>query len=90
MSVADYLSLLDWTARRMQPGKRGSTPQNLEPIFVRLGINGEVWCELARNFGRLFSTVAGKPKVIEGTRSRTRHQRYKIRSRAKELLATES
>ncbi len=90
MSVADYLGLLDWTARQIRSDKRGSTPQNLEPIFVRLGINGEVWCELARNFGRLFSTVAGKPKVIEETRSRTRHQRYKIRSRAKELLATES
>jgi hypothetical protein len=90
ISVGDYLSLLDWTARQIRSDKRGATPQNLKPIFDRLGINGEVWCELSRNFGRLFSTVAGKPKVIEETRSRSRHQRYKIRSRAKELLSTES
>ena len=36
----------------------------------------------------IFSTVAGKPKVIEQPRSRTRHQRYKIRNRAVELLTS--
>ena len=43
---------------------------------------------LTRDFGKLFATVAGKPKVIESTRSQHRHQRYKIRNRAKELLAS--
>ena len=56
------------------------------PISERLGIDANIWCELTRDFGKLFSTVAGKPRVIESTRSRTRHQRYKIRNRAKELL----
>lgn len=56
MSVADYLSLLDWTARQLRPDKRGSTPENVKPIFERLGINEDVWCELTRDFGRLFST----------------------------------
>ena len=86
MSVANYLELLDWTARELRAGKRGATPHSAAPIFERLGIDAEVWIELTRDFGRLFATVAGKPKVIESTRSRNRQQRYKIRNRAKELL----
>jgi hypothetical protein len=82
------LNLLDWTARQLRLDKRGSTPESAKPIFERLGIDADIWCELTRDFGRLFSTVAGKPKVIEMTRSRRRHQRYKIRSRARELLTT--
>ena len=88
MSVANYLELLDWTARELRADKRGATPASAAPIFERLGIDAEVWCELTRDFGKLFATVAGKPKVIESTRSRNRHQRYKIRNRAKELLTS--
>ena len=87
MSAASYLELLDWTARQMRSDKRGSTPESAAPIFARLGIDANIWCELTQDFGRLFGTVAGKPKVIESTRSRIRHQRYKIRNRAKELLS---
>ena len=86
MSVADYLELLDWTARQIRADKRGATPATASRIFERLGIDAEVWCELTRDFGRLFATVAGRPKVIESTRSRNRRQRYKIRNRARELL----
>lgn len=90
MSVAEYLDLLDWTAREIRSDKRGSTPASAKSIFERLGIEAEVWCELTRDFGSLFSTVAGNPKVIELTRSRQRHQRYKICRRAKELLTSSS
>ena len=74
MSVANYLELLDWTARELRADKRGATPASAAPIFKRLGIDAEVWCELTRDFGKLFATVAGKPKVIESTRSRHRIQ----------------
>jgi len=89
MSVASYLELLDWTARELRSDKRSATPASAAPIFERLGIDADIWCELTRDFGKLFSTVAGKPKVIESTRSRRRHQRYKIRNRAKELLTNQ-
>ena len=88
MSVASYLDLLDWTARELRSDKRSATPASAAPIFERLGIDANTWCELTRDFGKLFSTVAGTPKVIESTRSRRRHQRYKIRNRAKELLTS--
>lgn len=71
MSVADYLELLEWTARQIRADKRGATPATASRIFERLGIDAEVWCELTRDFGRLFGTVAGKPKVIESTWSQT-------------------
>ena len=87
MSVADYLELLDWTARQMRSDKPGSTPACAKPIFERLGIDAGAWCELTKDFGRLFSTVAGKPTVIDSTRSRTRGQRYHVRSRARQLWA---
>jgi hypothetical protein len=87
-SMADYLELLDWTARQMRSDKRGSTPARAEPIFKRLGIDAETWCELTKDFGRLFSTVAGKPTVIDSTRSRTRGQRYHVRSRTRQLLVS--
>lgn len=87
INVADYLQLLDWTARQMGPGRRGATPASAKPILERLGIDESVWCELTKNFGRLFSTVAGQPNVIDSTRSRTRGQRYHVPSRARQLLA---
>jgi hypothetical protein len=86
ISVPAYLELLDWTARQMRSDKRGVTPPGARPIFERLGIAAEAWCELTKDFGRLFSTVAGKPTVIDSTRSRTRGQRYHVRTRARELL----
>ena len=87
MSTADYLTLLDWTARQTRSGKRGSTPQELAPIFARLGISESAWMGLVQNFGRLFSVVAGEPKHVDEFRSRTREQRYHLRKDARELLA---
>ena len=58
------------TARQTVPGKRGATPADAPPIFERLSMSGETWCELARNFGRLFYNVAGHPHRIEATRNR--------------------
>ncbi len=65
ISAADLLSLLDWTARQQREGsgrgnKRGSTPKQVAPLFERLGINVDTRCRLVKDFGRLFSVVAGQ------------------------------
>jgi len=86
LSTATYLELLDWTARQIRTDKRGATPESAGPLFERLGIDASAWCELTKNFGRLFSSVAGKPTVIDGTRSRTRGQRYNIPAKTRQLL----
>ena len=90
ISLGDYLELLDWTARQTAPGKRGTTPADAPPIFERLSLSGETWCELVQNFGRLFFHVAGHPTKIEATRSRMTHRRYHTTSAARTLLAASS
>ena len=50
----------------------------------------ETWCELVRNFGRLFYNVAGHPQQIEAARSRTTNRRFHTTAAARLLFATAS
>jgi hypothetical protein len=86
--LADYLQLLDWTARQTAAGKLGSMPEEVPPIFERLSLDASTWCQLVRNFGRLFYHVAGKPQTIDDSRSRVMQRRFHLRHEARELLAT--
>jgi hypothetical protein len=86
MSVTDYLQLLDWTARQTVPGKRGSTPLDAPPILERLKLSPTVWCELVSNFGRLFSIVAGHPRIVDRSRSRRGNRRFHLSQRVRKLL----
>ena len=73
VSQGDYLELLDWTARQVAPGKRGTTPPSAPPLFQRLSDKlptATAWVELVQDFGKLFATVAGHPQTIRATRSR--------------------
>ncbi|MDA1230579.1 MAG: hypothetical protein O2856_07390 [Planctomycetota bacterium] len=88
MSTADYLSLLDWTARQTRADKRGATPKQFAPLFDRLGISADIWCRLVKDFGRLFSVVAGQPSRIDEHRSQDASRRYRARRATRELLAT--
>ncbi len=87
MSTTQYLSLLDWTARQRRAAKAGRTPKQIRRLFKRLEISAAAWNELVRNFGRLFSLVAGKPAIIDSHRSRAGGHRYKARPAARDLLA---
>lgn len=86
MSLEDYLLLLDWTARQSVDGKRGRTPGCVPPILQRLGIASSSWCELVSDFGKLFSSVAGKPAVVDEMRTPHGHRRVYLRRRARELM----
>ena len=88
LTVADYLDLLDWTARKLADGKPGSTPQDALPTFERLSIDPHVWCKLVGGFGRLFWNVAGRPQTIDATRSRIGRHRYHIPKQTRDLLPT--
>lgn len=88
MTAGQYIELLDWTARQVRPDKRGSTPAEAPPIFQRLGISSQVWCELVSDFGRLFVSVAGKAHVIESCTGLESKRRFKAKPRVKELLAS--
>jgi hypothetical protein len=87
MPIDEYLALLDWTARQSVPGKCGRTPGDLPPVLRRLGLDSETWCELVRDFGKLFCHVAGRPEHVDTIRSHRKHRRYYLRRRARELFA---
>lgn len=86
LSLGDYLQLLDWTARRLVKGKQGKTPEAIAPLFQRLGLHDDVWCQLVGEFGRLFYNVAGRPQTIDTTVSRLTGHRFHIRTRAREIF----
>ncbi len=88
MTTDEYLTLLDWTARQQSGEKRGRTPESLPTVLERLSLAPTTWCLLVSQFGRLFHIVAGRPTVIDETRSRLRHRRYRVSKAARELLAT--
>ena len=75
LSLCEYLALLDWTGRARDKKKRGAIPPGLAPILVRLGIDSNGWCDLVRNFGRLFKRAAGTPNSLAKETAR-RGQRY--------------
>ena len=64
MSLAEYLTLLDWTGRQVAEGKSGSIPENLSPILTRLGIDTDQWLNACTRFGQLFYRVAGSRETI--------------------------
>ncbi len=86
MSTAQYLSLLEWTTRQQRVTEACRKPKQIRRLFKRLGISAKVWSELVRNFGRLFSIVAGKPAVVDSHRSRSGVHRYRALPAARDLL----
>lgn len=70
MSQQDYLRLLDWSGRQLRHSKRGTIPAAQPPILTRLGMSGDGWMTLMKDFGRLFHRAAGTPESLarEATR----------------------
>ena len=75
-------------ARQVRSDKRGATPQHMAPLFDRLGVSSDIWCHLVKNFGKLFSVVAGKPNQFDGHRSKTGSHKYRARRAVRELLSS--
>lgn len=88
VSIKDYSELLDWSARQVAPGKRGSTPCELPSVLKRFGLDGTIYCELVNDFGKLFCNVAGRPEQGDSLRSHRTHRRYYLRRRTRELFAS--
>lgn len=88
MTTEDYLQLLDWTARQVVPGKAGRTDKTMPPVLKRIGLDQASWCELVRDFGKLFCSVAGRAEVVDAMRSARGHRRFHLRRRARELMTS--
>jgi len=68
-------------------GMRGLTPKQFAALFNRLRISPEIRCRRVKEFGKLFSAVAGQPQRIDGHRSKSNSRRYRTRLETHELLA---
>jgi hypothetical protein len=44
--------------------KKGRIPTDLAPIMERVGLSGELWCDLVKRFGKIFKRVVGKPESL--------------------------
>jgi hypothetical protein len=75
ISLADYLSILDWTGRQISKNKRGSIPSDLAPILERLGLMSDGWVTMVTEFGKLFRGNAGKPTTLRDSAAKQNRQR---------------
>lgn len=64
ITFPQYLSLLDWTGRQVRKEDAGAIPEDLPPIFERLGLVEARWVELVSEFGRWFHRVVGTPATL--------------------------
>jgi len=65
LSFELYLKLLDWTGRQIRrDDKKGRIPAELAPIMDRIGLSGELWCDVVKRFGKIFKRVAGTPESL--------------------------
>ena len=87
MTAAEYLQLLDWTARELAPGKPVATSEAAPDILQRVDLSSSTWLGLVGNFGRLFHNVAGRPHEIAQARSRHRRSRFRVRKQVHALFA---
>ena len=75
VSLYDYFELLDWTGRQLVAGKSGVIPDSLGPILQRLGIVKRTWCDLVKDFGKLFRRAVGSPSAL-ADEAQLRQQAY--------------
>jgi hypothetical protein len=78
MTCAQYLELLEWTGRKVHPGKLGRIPADEPPILHQLGVAGEGWLKLVASFhtkrGGLRRAI-GRPAALEAEAAK-RGQRW--------------
>jgi len=88
MAEAEYLEILDWLARDRVAGKRGATPLSAPPVLERLKLDVGYWKLLVKDFGRLFSLVAGAPTNVYEMRSLISKRRFNLKRLDRQLAAT--
>ena len=65
MSFELYLKLQDWTGRQIRRDtKKGRIPTELAQIMERIGLSGELWCDVVKRFGKIFKRVARTPESL--------------------------
>jgi hypothetical protein len=63
--LADHLELANWTGRVVRDDKRCAIANDLPPILERIGIPGEAWRQLAKEFETHFNHWIGQAEHVE-------------------------
>lgn len=86
MTPTEYFEFLDWTARQIVSGKRGSTPSEAPPSLRRLGLDQANWPVLVTQFSNSFCHLAGRVDRVRSLRSHRTQRRFYVRPSVRELL----
>ena len=57
--LLDYLELVDWSGRHIDPKKRGHISKNISKILVSLNIEEAVWLNAIQHFRKQYANFAG-------------------------------
>ena len=59
LNYSDYIELVDWSGRHVDPKKTGFIDENTPAILQKLGIDGDDWQLAVKNFRRQYGSFAG-------------------------------
>jgi len=65
ISEQDYLHLIDWTGRQLQPGKGGRISSNAPPILVRLNVDSDRWIKEMTHYGKWYYRAVGSMQALD-------------------------
>ncbi|MCA9266544.1 MAG: hypothetical protein R3E01_29935 [Pirellulaceae bacterium] len=60
-----YINLVELVGRRMDGDDEGAIPEDLPPIFERMGLQLEGFVHAVKNYETIFGRVVGKPEAVE-------------------------
>ncbi len=64
ITAAQYIDLVDWTAREMHPGKRGAVAAAVPRALDRLDISGDRWNAEVRGIGSHYWRAVGSGQAL--------------------------
>ena len=65
---SDSNGTYEWTGRQIRrDDKKGRIPAELAPIMERIGLSGEIWCDVVKRFGKILTS--GRNTGVVGSRS---------------------
>jgi REP element-mobilizing transposase RayT len=59
LSVAEYITLVDWTGRQWRPDKRGAIPKNAPSALSQLNVEPDAWMRHVRGVGSGYWRAVG-------------------------------
>ncbi len=75
--LSDYLSLVDWSGRHLNPKQQGEINPNQPSVLAHLGIAEDFWLDAMQNFERQYGSFAGSEYNLRRCANDHRQSWYK-------------